>query len=102
MYPCPGQAPVQHHLCSRLSPSLHLQPEHRVSMEMTWPAPLWLMALVAGADSSVTVQWWRTLEAQHDWRPVQHWREDTRKLQGGEPGAAESRSFDGAAAVIKE
>ena len=71
-------------------------------MEMSWPAPLWLAALVAGADSSVTVQWWRPLEAQHDWRPVQHWREDTRKLQGGEPGAAERRSFDGAAAVIKE
>ena len=69
-------------------------------MEMSWLAPLWLAALVAGADSSVTVQWWRPLEAQHDWRPVQHWREDTRKLQGGEPGAAERRSFDGAAAVI--
>ena len=71
-------------------------------MEMSWLAPLWLAALVAGADSSVTVQWWRPLEAQQDWRPVQHWREDTRKLQGGEPGAAERRSFDGAAAVIKE
>ena len=32
-------------------------------MEMSWLAPLWLAALVAGADSSVTVQWWRPLEA---------------------------------------
>ena len=67
-------------------------------MKMSWLPPLWLAALVLVSDSSVMVQWWSPLEAQHDWRPVEHWRvQDTRKLE-----PAERRSLDGAAAVIKE
>ena len=95
MSPCPGQAPVQLHLCTRISPIF--KPEHSISMKMSWLPPLVLAALVLVSDSSVMVQWWSPLEAQHDWRPVEHWRvQDTRKLP------AERRSLDGAAAVIKE